>query len=220
MQNVEQTIISQYGNSRTMTQLIQNMNQYIDPQADIDNFYNFVWNVETAVGYGLDVWGRIVHISRELTIPDNLVYLGFDEGISYQPFGQAPFYPGETSTQTYSLADDAYRTLIMVKALANISSMTARSLNQLLQNLFAARGRCYVVDIGGMQMMFTFEFILQPFELAILMQSSAVPRPAAVNARILQAPPLTLFGFHEGQVYQPFGQGVFFNQATSLLNAA
>lgn len=50
MVNVEQTIISQYANSATIVQLIQNMNGYVDPQADFDNFYNYVWNVDTAQG--------------------------------------------------------------------------------------------------------------------------------------------------------------------------
>ncbi|WP_152882578.1 DUF2612 domain-containing protein, partial [Burkholderia multivorans] len=54
MLNVEQTILSQYGNSATITQLIQNFNQYIDPRADIDAFYNAVWNIDTAQGFGLD----------------------------------------------------------------------------------------------------------------------------------------------------------------------
>jgi hypothetical protein len=146
--------------------------------------------------------------------------MGFKEGLNYQPFGQAPFYNGSVATNTYALADPAYRTLILVKALANISQCSARSLNQLLQNLFAGRGRCYVSDTGSMQMRFTFEFPLYPYEIAILTQSGAVPRPAAVNAKILQVDLPNTFGFKEGQVYQTFGHGVLFNQATGLLNAA
>jgi len=77
MINVEQTIISQYGNSATITQLVRNMNEYLDPRADFDAFYNFVWNVETAQGFGLDIWGRIVNIKRELLVPDTPNYFGF-----------------------------------------------------------------------------------------------------------------------------------------------
>lgn len=66
MIDVESTIISQYANSPTITQLIAGMNAYIDPRADIDNFYNYVWNVETAQKFGLDIWGRIVGINRQI----------------------------------------------------------------------------------------------------------------------------------------------------------
>lgn len=221
---VARTLISQYANSPTIVQLINNMDEYINPETDFDAFYDFVWNVETAQGFGLDIWGRIVGIGRELTIPSDETYLGFGEAFTAptadtgpQPFGQAPFWIGERSTETYTLADDAYRTLILVKALANISDCTAPSLNRLLQNLFHGRGRCYVNDLGSMQMRFTFEFYLQPFELAILTQSNAIPRPAAVGLYLAEIPMPNVFGFAEmGEGVAPFGQGTFF---TEVINA-
>lgn len=220
MLNVEQTIISQYGNSATITQLVRNMDQYIDPRADFDTFYDFIWNVETAQGFGLDIWGRIVNISRELQIPPDSTYFGFSDALpgSY-PFGEQPFYGGTPgATSTYRLADDAYRQLILVKALANISATNAPSLNQLLQNMFAGRGRCYVNDLGGMALRYTFEFDLTPYEFAIMTQSGALPRPAGVNASLFQSA-LPLFGFSEaGLSAAPFGQGVFVPQGA--INAA
>ena len=119
MIDVERTIISQYGNSPTITKLVQNMNEYLDPRADFDAFYDFVWNVETAQGFGLDIWGRIVNIQRALRLPSAPDYFGFKEAVpgSY-PFNEAPFWDGlPAATQTYLLADDAYRELILTKAL-------------------------------------------------------------------------------------------------------
>lgn len=220
MEKVIRTVISQFANSPTIMQLIESCNEYIDPATDFDSFFKFIWDVDTAQGFGLDIWGRIVGVSRELTIPGGVTYFGFNEGAGYQPFGQASFYNGAAATQSYSLADPAYRSLILVKALANISACTARSLNTLLQSLFAGRGRCYVVDEGGMSMHFVFEFALLPYEIAILTQSGAVPRPAAVYARILQVDMSGTFGFSEGLNYQTFGNGVFFNTIIGLLNAA
>lgn len=217
MEDVERTIISQYANSPTLVQLIRNMNGYIDPEADFAAFYDYVWNVNTAQGFGLDIWGRIVNVSRQLQISPNLVNFGFEEGLDYQPFGQAPFYSGPPASDTYLLSDAAYRTLIFMKALLNISNMTAPSLNQLLQNLFVNRGRCYVVDTGGMTIRFVFEFALYPYELAILTQSNTVPRPAAVSAFVMQMDLAGTFGFNEAQVFQPFGSGVFFNSSTGLV---
>lgn len=173
------------------------MNEYIDPSQNINDFFDSVWNIDTAVGFGLDIWGKIVGVGRNLTIPAGAANFGFKEGLNYQPFGQAPFYNGTVAASTYTLTDSAYRKLILVKALANISQCTARSLNQLLQNLFSTRGRCYVIDGGGMTMRFVFEFALLPYEIAILTQSSAVPRPAAVNAKVVQFDSPTTFGFQE-----------------------
>lgn len=211
MLNVEQTIISQYGTSATITQLIRDMNTYLDPRADFDAFYDMVWNVDTAQGFGLDIWGRIVNISRELQIPPESLYFGFNEALpgSY-PFNEQPFWNGiPGATSTYRLADDAYRQLILVKALANISAVSAPALNQLLQNMFATRGRCYVNDLGGMRLRYTFEFDLTAYEFAIITQSGAFPRPAGVGASVFQSA-LPLFGFSEaGPSAAPFGEGVF-----------
>jgi hypothetical protein len=207
MLNVEQTIISQYGNSATITQLVRNMDQYIDPRADFDAFYNFVWNVETAQGFGLDIWGRIVNISRELQIPDAGPFFGVAPDSA--PLNQGPFWSGFDTTSTYRLADDAYRQLILVKALANISATNAPSLNQLLQNMFAGRGRCYVNDLGGMSMRYTFEFLLTPYEFAIMTQSGALPRPAGVGAILINLE-MPVFGIAQDSA--PLGQGPFVSQ--------
>ena len=222
MLNVEETIISQYGNSATITQLVRDMDQYIDPRADFDAFYDFVWNVETAQGFGLDIWGRIVNISRELQIPTDPNFFGFSDALpgSY-PFGEQPFWDGVAgATNTYRLADDAYRQLILVKALANISATNAPSLNQLLQNMFAGRGRCYVNDLGGMSLRYTFEFLLTNYEFAIMTQSGALPRPAGVGA-ILITTDIPVFGFSEAGTGSaaPFGQAPFIQEgATNAAN--
>lgn len=214
---VARTIISQYANSPTLVQLANNMDDYINPDTDFDAFYNFVWNVETAQGFGLDIWGRIVDIGRLLTVPGDVTYLGYEEALDWQPFNQAPFFTGEQATQTYRLADDAYRKLILVKALANISDCTSPSLNRLLSNLFAGRGRCYVSDTGNMAFRYMFEFELEPYEIAILTQSGAIPKPAAVLANVLQVDLPTTFGFNEAMM-QPFGSGVFFT-SSGLIHA-
>lgn len=204
---VGQTLISQYANSPTIVRLMCNMSQYIDQTANFQAFYDYVWNVNTAQGFGLDIWGRIVGVGRILTIPANPPQIGFNNGPGV-PFNQAPFNGGAPATQNYSLSDTAYRTLILAKALANISSATARSFNQLLQNLFSGRGRCYVVDTGAMTIRYVFEFALQPFEQSIVLNSGVFPRPAGVQGFAMQVNAPTSFAFNGGSG-QPFGQGVF-----------
>lgn len=179
------TIISQYANSPTLRQLLDCMAQYFDPSTDFENFYDAVWNIDSAAGFGLDIWGKIVGVARQLEIPATQQFFGFNEGSDYQPFGQAPFYNGPKATNTYSLSDDAYRTLILMKALLNISNCSAPAINRLLSNLFAGRGKCYVVDNGNMSINFVFEFSLNPYEVAILTKSSAIPKPAGVSVTLV-----------------------------------
>ena len=194
MLNVEETIISQYGNSATITQLVRNIDLYLDPRADFDTFFSYVWNVETAQGFGLDTWGRIVGVDRSINVPAD----------TPNP-GHYPFTAG-----VYEMTDAEYRGVVLIKALANITNCTADGLNQLLSNLFATRGRCYVRDAGSMTMEYRFEFFLYPFEYVIITQSGVAPRPAGVLATVLQVDPLQTFGFAEGIQFQPFDQGTFY----------
>lgn len=128
-----------------------------------------------------------------------------------QPFDQAPFYDGHVVTQTVTLADGPYRTLILAKALANISDCTTRSLNKILRLVFSGSDtrRCYVQTDNNMNMRYVFEFPLSPVEKTIAIQSAIMPRPAGVKLSIMQIDREGTFGFAEGQDYQPFNQGTF-----------
>lgn len=219
MNNYRETLLSQYANSPTITALLDGFNTAIDPSVDIDAFYEVVWNVATAQGFGLDIWGKIVNVSRLLQVDQAVAYFGFDEAFTsatsatgVQPFDQAPFYDGPLPTQTYELSDTAYRQLILLKAMSNITDCTAPSINRMLRFIFGSKGRCYVQDTGGMGMRFVFDFNLSPVDAAIILRSGAIARPAGVSLSIiLQLDPSTTFGFAEAGG-QPFDQGVFLGE--------
>ena len=203
-------MIRQYAASPRMQQLMASMGEYLDPSRWTDEFYNVLWNVDTAEGFGLDIWGRIVGVDRFLQVGSS-TYFGFNTTPteSWQPFNQSPFYSGPPSTSTFRLADNAFRALILAKALTNITETTTPGINSVLQNLFPGRGRCWVNDLGSMSMRFVFEFALQPWERAVLASGEALPRPAGVRATIAEIPTST-FGFAEaGASAQPFNQGTF-----------
>lgn len=186
--DVWKTIISQYANSTILTQLILNLDAYIDPIANFDLFFDNIWNIDSAIGYGLDVWGRILGISRTLAVsPAN--YFGFQqEGAgadTFGPGGLSPFYTGATTTNNFNLTDQAYRVLLFAKAMANICDGSIASINQILLNLFPSRGNCYVTDGLDMTMTYTFKFQLSPVEVAIV-SSGVLPRPTGVSATVVQ----------------------------------
>lgn len=196
----EATVISQYANSPTILQLCNNLNQYIDQSANFANFYNFVWNVDTAVGFGLDIWGKIVGVSRLLQIPNSTEYVGFyiktesqpdqdwtPAGSDQPPYNKPPvggaFYTGHNATEAYLLDDDAYRQLILAKAFANICTTTAPAINQILQNLYGP-GTAFVLNTGPMAISYNLTFTPTAIQLAILEQSGVIPTPPAVSVVI------------------------------------
>lgn len=202
--------MKQYEASPVINETIDDRKSYFDTGWG-EQFYSTVWNVDTAQGFGLDIWGRIVVIGRELQIPLMTRNFGFTTTPqSFYPFDQGTFYDGPSATQTYRLADNAYRTLILAKALSNISATDCRSLNSVLQNLFPDRGRSYVTDGRDMSIRITFEFYLEPWEKSVISSSGAMPRPAGVALNILEIPRNNTFGFAEmGSGITPFDSGTF-----------
>lgn len=211
--NYEDTIFSQFANSPVILSLIGSFSSAVNPALNIDAFYNLVWDVRTAEGYGLQVWGRIVGVSNVLTVPGGK-NLGFEEAgtVSADPFGQSAFYAGTPTTSNYTLSDTAFRALILIKALSNISNCSISTYNTILMQLFPDRGNAYVTDNGNMNARLTFEFVLQPFEIAILKQSGAFAAPTGVLFEIMDLDLPNSFGFAEaGASSAGFNNGIFFN---------
>lgn len=210
--DARQTVISQYANSPTILRLVDLANEWFDQTGSFTQFYRSIWDITSARGFGLDVWGRIVDVPRGISLVSPNEYLGFEESGDDQPFDQAPFYNGPISTDVFNLSDDAYRVLILAKAMANISRMTAPAINQIMRALFADRGRAYVADLGNMQMQFVFDFVLTPVERALLLSRRAIPRPAGVSVSIVAIGDSPVFGFNEAGSYaQPFDVGTFYS---------
>lgn len=212
--DIWETVISQYANSPIITTLITNFASYIDQTQNLDQFYDLIMNVDTAQGYGLDVWGRIVGVNRVLTVTSPETYFGFEESNEASGFNQAPFYSGQILTTNFTLDDLAYRRLILVKAFANISQCAIPVLNQMLLTLFPNRGNAYVTEgiaggpwfgfeeatdalgfnqapfyggqaISRMVMTYTFNFALSPVEQAIVRSSGVLPKPTGVKSYVI-----------------------------------
>ncbi|MGO4560965.1 DUF2612 domain-containing protein [Rhizobiales bacterium 3FA27D7] len=212
--DVWQTIISQYANSPVLTTLIENIFEYVDQTQNIEAFFDLVMNLDTAQGYGLDCWGRIVGVNRVLKVV-NGDWFGYDEALPGSfTFGQSALYSGQTLTDNFALSDASYRTLIIAKAAANITSGSIPAINRILMDLFPHRGNTYVTEgkqqgtwfgfaesvnaqgfnqaafysgspITTMTMTYTFEFPLSPVELAIVQNSGVLPKPTGVAAAIV-----------------------------------
>lgn len=193
MQNWDQTLLSQYCDAPTIKGLLDSFNSAVDPTSDIANFYLNIWDINTAVGSGLDIWGAIVNVSRYLEVPASDNYLGFEEAYlsSYastgpQPFDQAPFFSQVPITNTYALSDEIYRALIFIKAAVNIGNLSVPQINSFLQKFFGTPiggspyGKAYVIDNLNQTFTYRFDFVPNAVQLAIVQNSGVFPRPAGV----------------------------------------
>ncbi len=229
----EQTIQSQYGTSPHIIGLAEKYSAEIDPGADVQTFYDNVYNPMTAVGVGLDIWGVIVGIGRYIEV-DELEYFGFWLSGLY-PFDQAPF-ADTGSSKIYRLSDDAYRKLIFAKAWANIHDVTLPSIKAFIKMLLGDRATAfnmpmYDLDLttifgfdgsglqpfdqgtfspfsGSMRVRFIVPYDVTPYELTILKRYGTMVLGAGVSADIYIITPGETFGF-DGSGLQPFDQGIF-----------
>lgn len=178
--DARQTVVSQYANSPVLLSLIDALNGAIDLQASYDAFYAAVWDIDTAIGFGLDIWGRILGVSRALYISDGS-YLGFSTDTSAQVFGQGIFFSGAKLTANYALTDAAYRNVLYAKAALNITDSSISSINAILMALFPNYGNSYVRDNGDMTMTFVLGAAPTKVDYAIITQSGVLPKPAGVS---------------------------------------
>ncbi|MGJ8524357.1 hypothetical protein LMG33818_000065 [Halomonadaceae bacterium LMG 33818] len=184
--NPLETIYRQFVASPNMRRLIFLMGQEVEPRTFIDQFYDNVWNINTANTYGLNIWGKILNLSRVMTYQTAEHWFGFSEALlSYEtandptPFDNASFYnDGEDRGGSVVLPDAYYRKALMMKAMANITDCTAPSLNRMLMYVFGDSGEAWVEHDGPMQMSYHFAFTPTSVELALIQNSDILPQPA------------------------------------------
>lgn len=196
------TVMKQYANSPVLLALLADFDQWVDMDKFTADFLAYVWDISTAQGFGLDIWGRILGRSRNIVAaqtPGN--NFGFNingaSGTPWKPFGQAPFFNGAASGNvSYPLDDTYYRQLLLVKAAANIASCDCPSLNYLLRAMFGDRGKCYVGydPDRPMHIGYHFEFMPTAIEQAII-QSDLFPVPAGMTVEYI----------YQTLTYAPFG---------------
>jgi Protein of unknown function (DUF2612). len=180
-------IQSQYSASKRILSVSEQFQKHLCPEADIKLFYDKMFNIRTAEGIGLDVWGRILGINRTIVDPDTRISIVLD--------------------------DDYFRLLLFYKALANISKSTAYSQNVLLNTLVNTgvggfNGASYVLEVDTMVIRWTFEYFLDDTQKAIFKIAGTLARGAGVGWELYAINPDEVFGFDKSEM-QPFNQAPF-----------
>lgn len=175
--------MSQYANSPIICGLIEALNDAIDPSVCISKFYTMAGDVNTAQGFGLDMWGRIVGVGRNVPLqnPESRAF-GFNtkpQEPKFTPFDDAPFSSSGSGFNTYQLPDHLYRVLILFKAASNILYATAPNINKLLSLTF--KKQAYFLITGIMTAKYQFYWKLDAFERMIVYTLSLLPAPCGVE---------------------------------------
>ena len=187
-------ILTQYSASPTITKLLSDFRDEIDTQADMATFEQNMFDIETASGIGLDIWGKIIGISRTIQLSDS----------------------------TVTLDDEHYRKLLMYKALANITDASLATLNKLLPLLFEDASfsvRNVIIEAKNgdeyynsypMHVRYTIDGEESELDVALFSAGGTLSLAAGVGWSLL-ATQGRVFGF-DGSGLQPFNRGTFMNE--------
>lgn len=201
-------MISQYANSPKFVSLVSGLTGIFNNAQTMEDWYNIVFNIKTAQGFGLDIWGSILNQGRLFyyTDPNN----GTTESV---------YLKGAQTVDSVSYSaeqiEEIYRQVLFLKAMSNITNATLASLNQMLQFYYQGRGRVYVINYGTMKIRYVYEFYVNKLEKAIF-TSDVMPRPTGVLATFEYIPPHEYFGFFvngltaSNQPYAPIDQKPFY----------
>lgn len=145
-----------------------------------DDWYNDIFNLDTAKGFGLNIWGKILGVSR-------------------------PTYEQDGSVVSFS--DDQYRTILKGRLMLMNSNGSIRDFNKYLNALFP-NSPAYVVDYHDMSVNLILYFNPTDEERAIIESEGFLPLPTGVEINYVIVPPDEVFGFY-GQELSNFENGSF-----------
>ena len=192
-------MISQYANSPVLTKLDNGLQQLFNDSNFVNNWYDVVFNLATATGYGLDLWGKILNRDRKFTYEGNEYYLQGAQTIDGVEFSAEDM-------------DNLYRKVLQLTAMRYIGNASIASINRMIQFVF--EGKCYCYEYAPMQIRYVFRFYMNKVQKAII--ETLNPHPTGVLSSFEYLPVGEYFGFHvdgkaqNEQPYLPFDNGPFY----------
>lgn len=195
-------MLSQYANSPKYVSLAEGLARVIDNSSVLNNWYNIFFNIKTAKGVGLDIWGKILNKDRKFVYNGDELYLGGEQTIDGIHFSAEDM-------------DNLYRKILMMTAMGNVGNFSISQINNAVLAVFADEGRCYCLEVmderggqvvrtGTMKIRFVFEFYANKLFKAII-ESGLMPHPTGVGMEYQYLPFGEYMGFEvDGEDPQPF----------------
>lgn len=196
-------MLAQYANSPTIVKLVTGINEQLNNAKTIEDWYRLVFNLKTAQGYGLDIWGKILNQSRRFKYIDENeqeqeIYLQGAQtigGVSY----------------TADQIEEKYRMILFFRSFSYVGNCTLQSLNTMLNFFFLSQLNnenkiVRVIDYGTMAIEAYFSFFVEKLDKAII-TSDLFPHPTGVKVNFRFVPNGEWFGFFmsgKSAIEQPF----------------
>jgi len=177
------SIFWQYDSAEKLKSLITQKQAYYDKAltAFWQNWYKNVFDLNTADTFGLNLWGFILNLPRQIK---------------------------SKSGNVATLNDEQYRILLKGQFLKFKSGGTVPEINEYLKAAFGNLGEIYVLDNLDMSLTLFIGFEPPDWLLWLLENIDFIPRPAGVELKFNIVPQNTL-GFN-GSGLETFNNGTFY----------
>lgn len=141
----------------------------------VNSFEESIYNINTAVGTGLDIWGKLLGFPRYIADPNNVeAYI--------------------------ELSDAQYRVILRIIAFQTASSPTIQNINRNMRQLFTETlgADAYVIDNRDMALItYVFSDKIPTWLKSVFEIYDILPRPMGVGVNIVENV-INILGF-EGQ---------------------
>lgn len=188
-------ILWQYNDAERLQSLLEQKQAWYNAnQTEFwTNWYNDVFNLQTANDFGLSVWSIILDIPIVVGVPPSDLSKptwGFTS--THSNFTNGNF--AQTGSGVQTLTTEQARTVLRMRYFQLTSRGTVPEINKFLSVLFKDQGVAYVVDGYDMTLFYVFRFALSS-ELQFVLESYDIfPRPAGVGAHYIVVEDIP-FGF-------------------------
>ena len=190
-------ILWQYNDAANLQSILQQKQDWFNENQEqfwID-FYNNIFNLETANEFGLAVWAIILGLPLFINAPptpDDVPIFGFGSANGAVNFDNGIL--GEQNGTVYNLPLETKRTALKLRYFQITSSGTVPETNRMLDYVFGSKGKAFLEDYGDMTQGYIFLFPVT-WDLAYIFNNlDILPRPAGVGSSWIDAT-LPYFGF-------------------------
>lgn len=163
------------------------------------DFYTIYFDIDTCEKDGLDNYGRILELSRVISINTATEgVFGFGVQSDYpiddkgypQNFNNGYFYnPDYEDLPTqYTMTDFEFRLALRFRYAALTTNLSLKAINKIMNNLLTKLDpayKCKVYQSAVMQLTYSFNFNLLPWLKSLFINRNVLPVPAGVTAIIL-----------------------------------
>lgn len=182
--NLLQALLWQYNEAVNLQYILENEQDfyYLSHTQFWNDWYNDVFNLQTANEFGLSVWSIILQLPIQLTPPqppDQRVW-GF--GQYRENFENGNFAADGGSS---GLTTDEKRLVLRLRYYQLVANGAIANTNVFLNFAFQDFGACYVIDNLGMEITVVFGFEIRNTLLEFIKKYDLIPRCSGVGIRYI-----------------------------------